>query len=369
MIQNPRIEKKSEDSNTLSFTLRDVNVSIANGLRRTILSDIQCIVFRTSPHEHNNSEFITNSSRFNNEILKQRLSCIPIHITDLEMPIQNYMLEVNVENLTNTMMYVTTEDFKIKNKVTGEYLTKKDQQAIFPPNDMTGYYIDFARLRPKISDDLLGEKLHFTCEFSIGTAKEDGMFNVVSTCSYGFTQDEEFIQETLRKKQQEWKDAGLSKDEIEFNSKDFMLLDAQRIVKKDSFDFVLQSVGVFSNQEIAHKACDILIKKLYDLNTLLETDGLTIMPADNTMSNCYDILLQNEDYTIGKVIEYYLYSKYFEGTKILSFCGFKKMHPHDKDSIVRIAYKDEVEIVNIVQNVKECIADAITVYSKIKELI
>ena len=51
--------------------------------------------------------------------------------------------------------------------------------------------IDFVRLRPKISDELPGEKLHLTCEFSIGTAKEDGTFNVVSTCSYGFTLDDE----------------------------------------------------------------------------------------------------------------------------------------------------------------------------------
>jgi DNA-directed RNA polymerase alpha subunit len=365
----PRIEKSSEDLDILSFTLRDVNVSIANGLRRTILSDIPTVVFRTQPYELNKSIFITNTTRLNNELLKQRLSCIPPHITDLTMPLENYLLEVEVENLTNTIMYVTTEDFKIKNTVTGQYLTKKDQQSIFPPNEMTGYYIDFARLRPKISEDLLGEKLHFTCEFSIGTAKEDGMFNVVSTCSYGFTQDDESIQEALRKKQQEWKDAGLSKDDIGFNSKDFMLLDAQRIVKKDSFDFIVQTVGVFSNKEIVHKACDILMKKLEDINTLLETDGLVIQPSNNTMSNCYDVLLLNEDYTIGKVLEYYLYSKFFEGVRTLSYCGFKKMHPHDKDSIIRLAYREEIDRVNIVQNLKECVVDAIQVYSKIKDLL
>ena len=43
---------------------------------------------------------------------------------------------------------------------------------------MTGYYIDFVRLRPKISEELHGEKIHLTCEFDIGAANEDGMFNV-----------------------------------------------------------------------------------------------------------------------------------------------------------------------------------------------
>lgn len=364
----PRIENRSESDNVLSFTLRDLNISIANGLRRVILSDIPVVVFRTFPHEQSMANFIVNTTRLNNEILKHRLSCIPIYISDLTMPLENYILEVNVENLTNTIMYITTEDFKIKNITTDTYLTENDQRTIFPPNSFTGFYIDFARLRPKISDDIPGEKIQFNCKFSIGNAKEDGMFNVVSTCAYGFTQDAAFIEETLLKKRQDWKDAGLSKDDIEFAEKDFMLLDAQRIVKKDSFDFTIQTIGVFSNQEIIEKACDILVERLEKINTLIDTDELEILSSDNTIKNCYDIILVNEDYTIGKVIEYYLYSKFFEGIKTVSYCGFKKLHPHDFNSIIRLAYKEEVEHINIKQNLKECIVDAIAVYIKIKGL-
>jgi hypothetical protein len=106
------------------------------------------------------------------------------------MPLNNYLLEVNVENLTDTIMFVTTENFKIKNLVTGDYLSAKDTRAIFPPDDQTGYFIDFVRLRPRISDEIPGEKINLTCEFSISTAKVDGMFNVVSTCSYGYSVDD-----------------------------------------------------------------------------------------------------------------------------------------------------------------------------------
>jgi DNA-directed RNA polymerase subunit L len=364
---NPRIEKITEDNDTLTFTLRDVNVSLANGLRRTILSDIPCVVFKTIPYEENKCNIKINTTRLNNEILKQRLSCIPIHISDLKMPLQNYILEVNVDNLTDTIIYVTTEDFKIKNLMTNHYLSEKDQKSIFPPNNLTGYYIDFARLRPKISDEIPGEKLHLTCELSIGTAKQDGMFNCVSTCSYGFTQDDGTIETEVTKKIQEWKDNGLSKDEIIFESKNWRLLDGQRIVKRDSFDFIIQTVGVFTNQEIIRKACDILIDKLDLLNTSIDTDDLKITPSENTMPNSYDVTLENEDYTIGKVLEYFLYSKFYEGTKSLSFCGFKKMHPHDKDSIIRIAYKEELDKMAIKQNLKECIVDAINVYEKIQD--
>jgi DNA-directed RNA polymerase alpha subunit len=46
---NPRIEAKSvsEDDGVLKFTLSGVNVSLANSIRRTILSDIPCVVFKT----------------------------------------------------------------------------------------------------------------------------------------------------------------------------------------------------------------------------------------------------------------------------------------------------------------------------------
>ena len=364
---NPKYERLSEDNDILSFRLSNINVSLANGLRRIILSEIPTIVFKTAPYEQNKENIITNTTRLNNELLKQRLSCIPIHIADLEMPIQNYLVEVNVENLTDTIIYVTTEDFKIKNIVSNTYLSEKDTRDIFPPDKLTGYYIDFARLRQRISDEIPGEKLHFTCELSFGKAVEDGMFNVVSTCSYGMTQDPVHIEKVLGEKMQQWKDADMSKDEIAFEKKNWLLLDGQRIVTPDSFDYLIETVGVFENQDIVKMGCDILIQKLNAVDTMIETDTISITTSINTMKNCFDIILENEDYTIGKVIEYGLYSKYFEGAKTMSYCGFKKVHPHDTDSIIRLAYREEVEKLTIKQNLKEAIAYAIMVYTDIKK--
>ena len=63
----------------------------------------------------------------------------------------------------------------------------------------------------------------------------------------------------------------------------------------------------------------------------------------STIENCYDILLKNYDYTIGKVLEYYMYALHYEGDAMLSFCGFHKEHPHDDYSILRIAFKNASE--------------------------
>ena len=368
---NPRVDNFNNKNDLLSFTLNGVNVSIANSIRRTILSDIPTVVFKTSPYEECKAKIFTNNTRLNNEILKQRLSCIPIHIPDYEnINLKNYLLEVNVENTTDTTLYVTTEHFKIKNLVTDSFLSEKDTRNIFPPNDYTGYFIDFVRLRPKLSDDLHGEKIHLTCELSIGTAKMDGMFNVVSTCSYGMTPDEIEMEKELAKKIQGWKNEGKSEPEIDFESKNWKLLDGLRIVKPNSFDFVVESIGVYTNIEIMNKSCEIIMKRFYDLDTLIDTDEIEIKKSTNTMSNCFDVILVNEDYTIGKVLEYILYEKYFENMKTVTFVGFKKYHPHDSESIIRLAFVNPVDVSTIKGYLKECIQDAINVYKKItKEFV
>ena len=363
---NPRIDKISNDGDVLAFTISGVNVSLANAIRRTILSDVPTVVFKTSPIEQNKCNIEVNTTRFNNEIIKQRLSCIPIHIKDMEIPLSNYLLEVDVENLTDTVMYVTTKDFKIKNVVTGDYLSEKDTREIFPANMQTGYFIDFVRLRPKISDQIPGEKIKLTSEFSIKTAGDDGMFNVVSTCSYGNTVDDVKMEVELNKKKQAWKDQGMNKDDIEFEATNWRLLDGKRVYIKDSFDFIIQSIGVFSNEEIFQKACDILVKGLQKINTLAETDELQIREADTTMANCYDVILENEDYTYGKVLEYMLYSKFYE-EGILTYCGFKKMHPHDNYSIIRVAYSDYVDKKILKAHLKNCADESIQVFLKLRK--
>ena len=50
---------------------------------------------------------------------------------------------------------------------------------IFPKNKITGNYIQLVRLRPRISEDIIGEELKLTCKMSISNAGNDYMFNSV----------------------------------------------------------------------------------------------------------------------------------------------------------------------------------------------
>lgn len=358
-----------EENEQLKFTLSGVNVSIANSLRRIILSEIDTVIFKTYNEEVNTCVIEKNTSQFNNEIIKQRLGCIPIHIDDMDMPLDNYIMEVEEENNSDTIRHVTTKEFKIKNITTDTYLSENDKQNIFPPSDQTGYYIDFLRLKPKLSDDIPGEAIQLSCKFSIGNARENGMFNVVSCCSYGYTPDDVKQEMELNKLKKTWKDTGMKTDEIKFEAENWRLLDGKRITKQDSFDFTIESVGVFTNQEIVHKGCDVLIKKLTETDTMITDDKISILESNTTMKNAFDIIIPNEDYTIGKAIEYVLYAKFYDNDNLLTFCGFKKVHPHDNDSIIRVAYKDVIDKMSIQGHLKTCIQELIEIYTKIKKSI
>ena len=63
------VKESQETDGIMTFTLENANVSIANALRRTILSDINCVVMDTSFREKNIKIF-KNTTRFNNEIFE-----------------------------------------------------------------------------------------------------------------------------------------------------------------------------------------------------------------------------------------------------------------------------------------------------------
>jgi len=124
-------------------------------------------------------------------------------------------------------------------------------------------------------------------------------------------------------------------------------------------------VGVYSNEDLVKKACHLINKQLKKWVHIIETDDIRIEESDNTMKHCFDIVLENEDFTIGKVIEYMMYSQFFEGKQILTFCGFNKMHPHDAHSILRLAYKEDTDRSVIKQHLVSAITDAIHIFHTI----
>jgi DNA-directed RNA polymerase subunit L len=340
LIVLPKVKDGINNKGVYSFTIEDTNVSVVNAVRRTILSDIPMVVFDT---DKENIEFSVNTCKLHNEILKQRLGCIPVHIRDFD-GIENLVVECEVNNDTDSLVYVTTKHFQILNKNTNKYLTEDQVDKIFPPDELTKDYILFTRLRPKISNDIPGEMIKFKANFKVGTAKQDGMYNVVSTCAYGNTEDKVEQHNQWQAIAEQLESQGLIESQVEYERKNWHTLQAKRFYIQNSFDFKLQTVGVFSNMEIIHKALDILISKLNNIAKNCEDEVIELNREATAMNNSVDIKLVGEDYTIGKVLEYVLHEEDYKKNRTLSYVGFIKKHPHDDYSIIRIAFNDSEDI-------------------------
>jgi DNA-directed RNA polymerase subunit L len=149
----------------------------------------------------------------------------------------------------------------------------------------------------------------------------------------------------------------------------------------NSFDFIIETVGVYSNVQLVTKACDIMIKKcekfLSEIEHSSETSGSGSAGGNSaiehaqeltTMKNSFRVNLIGEDYTLGKVIENYIFSNYYNKTDgIVSFCGFKKPHPHALDSYIIVSFKDEIELSKVQEHISKVVLESISVFKSLFE--
>ena len=110
--------------------MKGIPLSIANGIRRSIIADVKTFAARTKPYKESTIEIIKNDSPLSNQIISHRISLIPFHITYENFPIDDYEFFIYVTNTENSMRNITTNDIKIMDLKKGEYLKKEDSNKI-----------------------------------------------------------------------------------------------------------------------------------------------------------------------------------------------------------------------------------------------
>jgi DNA-directed RNA polymerase subunit L len=340
------------ENDLFQFRLAGLNVSLANALRRVIQDHIPSYVFDVST-----CVVDINTGRLHNEILKQRLQGIPIHkLVDVDKYLShdenanffdNYVVEVDVQNTTEEVLYVTTADFNIVHKSAKSSVSPESIQRIFPKHEKTDSHIIFARLRPRISDNIPGEHLKLTCGITIGTADENGSFSAVCCSSYGNTVDAGAADEAWNLIADSESRKGTSAEEIAFLKKNFDILDRQRYFVPNSFDFSIESVGVYKPRTLCKMACKILANDFASVVDDIVSEGsdICVIRESDTAMKAFDFVLLKGDYTIGKTLEYFVYRDFFDVAdnkeRTLQFCGFKRFHPHDSHAVLRISFVDQ----------------------------
>jgi DNA-directed RNA polymerase subunit L len=172
-------------------------------------------------------------------------------------------------------------------------------------------------------------------------------------------------------KQKELVKDNTDQEEIDFQKANWFLLEAKRINVPNSFDFIVESVGVFSNFSIIYKACDIMIQKcnkmIKDLTDESDVNDIIIEKNTNsTVENEFIITLKNEDYTLGGALNYFLYERFYEGNESLSFVGFRVPHPHIPNGVIRMAFNKDEDSARVSQNLIQGAEDIITTFTNIQ---
>ena len=374
-FQLPEISDQKENNNIYSFRIDKCNVSIINAIRRTLLSDVKTVGFKTEPYNEKNEELNSiiiyeNTTSFTNEILKQRLACIPVHIKDFEKtPIDDLIVSLDKENKSESIQFITTEDFDIIDTKTNRQFSSELKKKIFPQSSITKEHILFARLKPPISKKSQGQKLKFKCKLFVTSAKESGQYNICSTSAYKNTDDHVRQTEEWSKEEYKLEKLLLQPTEIEKRKKNWYILNSKRYFIKDSFDFIVETIGIDRNEELLKKACDILFNSLETFGKKMEEDKFEIITDQIKINNSFDIKLDGYGYTIGKVIEFILHQIFFKDKKTLNYVGFIKKHPHDEHSIIRVVFTDDgqANIDNIKSLFRTCVDTGQKIFKHIKE--
>jgi len=345
-IKYPKVSHISSETNeSLTFRL-NADMSIANAIRRTILSDIPVVAIDTQKCIIEKNKC---GSGQHNEYLKHRLDCIPVIVPPGDMVdfIQDYYLSVDVKNETANIKHVTTEDFKLVPKT--EAVKKKyETNDVFPPYQHK-WYIEFAHLKPAInnSDTIPGGALKFTADFKVSTASENAAYNAVYKCTAPFTVDEAAATAEWKRREELMKSDNKPEAEITLSRANFWALDAQRIYVPNSYDFEIKSIGMYRDREIIKHACAILENKFADAPAKFREGKEYVIKfaymeahqvSNDSDNQTFIVNMNGEDYTMGKVIENILYDYYFYvDSPQIRFCAFKKMHPHDPYGVLHVS--------------------------------
>jgi DNA-directed RNA polymerase subunit L len=175
--------------------------------------------------------------------------------------------------------------------------------------------------------------------------------------------------EILRLKKEEIRQAKLSKGEsTEYNKPDSL---KNKLKNLDKIDELIKKLSVLEESKktpINMNEKEITKQKEIILEEDKQKDEVSIEPSHTTLENCYDIILENEDYTIGNILNYEIYSVFYMDLKHLTYVGFKKLHPHDNHSILRMAFsrqedgKSAVKVI-LIQTIKKIITNIKKVHS------
>ena len=330
------------NTNKATFEMHDVDLAVANAIRRTILTDIPVVGFRGEDSPSLN--VLKNNGPLHNEFMLHRFGLIPIHFNDEIVESFNtddYEFELYVENKGASMLNVTTKDFKVRKH--GSELPAKEVTQLFPANPVTKEHILITRLRQ-------GEELHVKGQAVLDIARSHAGFSP-GFCTFSYMQDPVKAASATN------------------------VLDKERAYKRNehgdpvAYQFRIESVCGLTPYYLVHKSLQVLRKKLDKIQTELYQDPseyVTVRPwaggvnetAAGEMTGM-EFVFQNEDDTLGSLLQSLMYNHYIrekhvtERGRNVAYVGYVCPHPLERTMILRIVFEEDAPIVEYIEALAE----------------
>jgi len=364
-IRYPYAKTWDKHNISIEFELANVHFSTANAIRRLILSSVKTVGFRTEPYEKCDVNIKINDTPLHNQFTAHRIAMIPINVPNPDkFNVDDYVFFMDITNNTNENRKITTEDFQIRQISTNKLLSRDEVKRFFPPDPITGNYILLTKLRAKyfvpsktLNSDVVAEmvkdfnqpvdepvRLFFEAKASISNGAENGHYCPVSCACYINTVDPERARDGLRvyidNHNNSMKLQKLTPLTPEILTRRFELTERAKfyyVNDKDEpnvFTFKIESVCVIPPLIIFHRAIDILIEKIntFISNIISKNENIITINQSKQLNNGYEIIVKNEDDTLGNIIQSHLCMMYADYSlskeqRKLKFIGYKKPHP------------------------------------------
>lgn len=350
-----------EDKRYLRFQIVNTHVSYVNTLRRVGISEVKSVGFRAEILKDGSTSDVkieSNTTPMSNEMLAHRIGLIPVHANPSTWEPEKYVFKCDVKNNSLDFLDVKVSDIDVFEKKDSE-LIKVPNVQFFHPDPITRDTALIAVLKPKVGSHVL-EQLSFTAKATVGVGRENSRFNPTSQFAYSYTRDEDpdkvneiFIEWLDRHKKVNSSDLESDPDRKAEFEREFNTMEVNRCYKKNekgepySFDFTIESVGVYSPYDIVKEAIKVCEEKCFtyaglDKGTL--PDNIKIQPTKKE-SKGYDIYFQHEDHTLGNLLTTWLDENLLDPLSVkpdaIRFCGYCVPHPLRDEMLITILCDNE----------------------------
>ena len=393
--------KETTSHNNIVFDIKGNNVSglhksIINGLRRTLLSSISTVGFRTSI---DSSDIIVkkNTTSLHSEYLLHRIALIPLYINPKEYN-KSFLFKLNVESSSeNPLKLITCNDFqifKIKkdidldtikdidiNNYEKEELSDKDKEIMFRQfifKEKKNFSI-ITELKSVSSSTVQGLELYGVPRVS--NAYEDSRWQAVSKSTYKFKSNDELFQNIINEKIQVNE---IPEEKQEKYIKELTISESERYFYRDTncepywYTFMIDSVHYNNSKELFIEANQILIDQL----TLFKDELPKLSSGEENIfslkinENTYHLIVEGFDDTIGNVIQSHISLYMIDEDSISSLCGYKKTHPLENTIEFYLTFNlnhkiskgdNQKKLNALIQTFQEACENLLIIYSKIKK--